>query len=173
MTAKEYVKSFDNVAGISNDDFMNNLPDGTSKVEKFSGSNAEIPDSWEVGDTFMVPETYDVISQVIAGSTRPYEYIRIPVTHKDGSVTYGHIGKSTFNRRLVEVNEDGKRTGKRYATIGQPVTDFCNHMSVDDAFKALAGKVIRVTAVTPVRTRSFRSDAKYTDSRVLTLEYVD
>lgn len=173
MTAKEYVKSFDNVAGISNDDFMNNLPDGTSKVEKFSGSNAEIPDSWEVGDTFMVPETYDVISQVIAGSTRPYEYIRIPVTHKDGSVTYGHIGKSTFNRRLVEVNEDGKRTGKRYATIGQPVQDFCNHMSVDDAFKALAGKVIRVTAVTPVRTRSFRSDAKYTDSRVLTLEYVD
>lgn len=173
MTAQEYVKSFDNVAGISNDDFMNNLPDGTSKVEKFSGSNAEIPDSWEVGDTFMVPETYDVISQVIAGSTRPYEYIRIPVTHKDGSVTYGHIGKSTFNRRLVEVNEDGKRTGKRYATIGQPVQDFCNHMSVDDAFKALAGKVIRVTAVTPVRTRSFRSDAKYTDSRVLTLEYVD
>lgn len=173
MTAKEYVKSFDNVAGISNDDFMNNLPDGTSKVEKFSGSNAEIPDSWEVGDTFMVPETYDVISQVIAGSTRPYEYIRIPVTHKDGSVTYGHIGKSTFNRRLVEVDENGKRTGKRYATIGQPVQDFCNHMSVDDAFKALAGKVIRVTAVTPVRTRSFRSDAKYTDSRVLTLEYVD
>lgn len=173
MTAQEYVKSFDNVAGISNDDFMNNLPDGTSKVEKFSSSNAEIPDSWEVGDTFMVPETYDVISQVIAGSTRPYEYIRIPVTHKDGSVTYGHIGKSTFNRRLVEVNEDGKRTGKRYATIGQPVTDFCNHMSVDDAFKALAGKVIRVKTVTPVRTRSFRSDAKYTDSRVLELEYVD
>lgn len=173
MTAQEYVKSFDNVAGISNDDFMNNLPDGTSKVEKFSSSNAEIPDSWEVGDTFMVPETYDVISQVIAGSTRPYEYIRIPVTHKDGSVTYGHIGKSTFNRRLVEVNEDGKRTGKRYATIGQPVQDFCAHMSVDDAFKALAGKVIRVKAVTPVRTRSFRSDAKYTDSRVLELEYVD
>lgn len=173
MTAQEYVKSFDNVAGISNDDFMNNLPDGTSKVEKFSSSNAEIPDSWEVGDTFMVPETYDVISQVIAGSTRPYEYIRIPVTHKDGSVTYGHIGKSTFNRRLVEVNEDGKRTGKRYATIGQPVQDFCAHMSVDDAFKALAGKVIRVKTVTPVRTRSFRSDAKYTDSRVLELEYVD
>ena len=46
-------------------------------------------------------------------------------------------------------------------------------MSVDDSFKELAGKVITITSVTPVRTRSFRSDAKYTDSRVLTLEYVD
>ena len=58
-------------------------------------------------------------------------------------------------------------------TTGKPVIDFCNHMSVDDSFKELAGKVITVTSVTPVRTRSFRSDAKYTDSRVLTLEYVD
>lgn len=172
MTAQEYVKSFDKVAGISNEDFFNNLPDGTAKVAKFTGSNAEIPDSWEVGDTFQIPESYDVISQVIAGSTRPYEYIRVPVTHKDGSVTYGHIGKSTFNRRLVEVDEDGKRTGKRYATVGEPVSDFCKHMSVDDSFKALAGKVIRVKSVTPIRTRSFRSDAKYTDSRVLELEYV-
>lgn len=172
MTAQEYVKSFDQVAGISNEDFLNNLPDGTAKVAKFTGSNAEIPDSWEVGDTFQIPASYDVISQVIAGSTRPYEYIRVPVTHKDGSVTYGHIGKSTFNRRLVEVDEDGKRTNKRYATTGQPVQDFCKHMSVDASFKALAGKVIRVKSVTPVRTRSFRSDAKYTDSRVLELEYV-
>lgn len=172
MTAQEYVKSFKSVSGISNEDFLNNLPDGTAKVAKFTGSNAEIPDSWEVGDTFQIPESYDVISQVIAGSTRPYEYIRVPVTHKDGSVTYGHIGKSTFNRRLVEVDEDGKRTNKRYATTGQPVQDFCKHMSVDDSFKALAGKVIRVKSVTPVRTRSFRSDAKYTDSRVLELEYV-
>ena len=109
----------------------------------------------------------------MAGSTRSYEYIRVPVHHSDGSVTYGHIGKSTFNRRLVEVDENGKRTGKRYATTGKPVTDFCNHMSVDDSFKELAGKVITVTSVTPVRTRSFRSDAKYADSRVLTLEYVD
>ena len=173
MTAQEYVKSFEKVAGISNEDFMNNLPDGVSKVARFSGSNAEIPDSWEPGDTFMIPEDYDVISQVIAGSTRAYEYIRVPVTHKDGSVSYGHIGKSTFNRRIVEVDEEGKRTGKRYATVGQPVTDFCAHMSVNDAFKALAGKVIRVKNVTPVRTRSFRSDAKYVDSRVLELEYVD
>ena len=173
MTAQEYVKSFKSVSGISNEDFFNNLPDGTSKVAKFTGSNAEIPDSWEKDDTFMIPESYDVISQVIAGSTRPYEYIRVPVTHKDGSVTYGHIGKSTFNRRLVEVDENGQRTNKRYATTGQPVQDFCKHMSVDDAFKALAGKVIRVKSVTPVRTRSFRSDAKYTDSRVLELEYVD
>jgi hypothetical protein len=172
MTAQEYVKSFDKVAGISNEDFFNNLPNGTAKVTKFTGSNAEIPDSWEVGDTFQIPESYDVISQVIAGSTRPYEYIRVPVTHMDGSVTYGHIGKSTFNRRLVEVDEDGKRTGKRYATVGEPVNDFCKHMSVDDSFKALAGKVIRVKSVTPIRTRSFRSDAKYTDSRVLELEYV-
>lgn len=172
MTAQEYVKSFDNVAGISNEDFFNNLPDGTAKVARFTGSNAEIPDSWEVGDTFQIPESYDVISQVIAGSTRPYEYIRVPVTHKDGSTTYGHIGKSTFNRRLVEVDEEGKRTGKRYATVGEPVNDFCKHMSVDDSFKALAGKVIRVKSVTPIRTRSFRSDAKYTDSRVLGLEYV-
>ena len=173
MTAQEYVKSFKKVAGISNDDFMNNLPDGTSKVAKFTGSNAEIPDSWEKDDTFMIPESYNVISQVIAGSTRPYEYIRVPVTHKDGSVTYGHIGKSTFNRRLVEVDENGQRTNKRFATTGQPVVDFCAHMSVDDSFKALAGKVIRVKSVIPVRTRSFRSDAKYTDSRVLELEYVD
>lgn len=173
MTAQEYVKSFNQVAGISNEDFKKNLPDGVDIIEKFKGNNAEIPDSWEVGDTFQIPASYDVISQVIAGSTRSYEYIRVPVTHKDGSVTYGHIGKSTFNRRLVEVDENGQRTGKRYATTGQPVQDFCKHMSVDDSFKALAGKVITVTSVTPVRTRSFRSDAKYTDSRVLTLEYVD
>ena len=173
MTAQEYVKSFKSVLGISNEDFFNNLPDGVSKVEKFSGSNAEIPDSCEPEDTFMIPKDYNVIRQVITGSTRSYEYIRVPVTHKDGSVTYGHIGKSTFNRRLVEVDENGQRTNKRYATTGQPVVDFCAHMSVDDAFKALAGKVIRVKSVTPVRTRSFRSDAKYTDSRVLELEYVD
>ena len=173
MTAQEYVKTFEKVAGISNEDFFNNLPDGTSKIAKFTGSNAEIPDSWEKDDTFMIPESYDVISQVIAGSTRPYEYIRVPITHKDGSVTYGHIGKSTFNRRLVEVDENGQRTNKRYATTGQPVQDFCAHMNVEDAFKALAGKVIRVKSVTPVRTRSFRSDAKYADSRVLELEYVD
>ena len=173
MTAQEYVKSFEKVAGISNEDFFNNLPDGVSKVEKFSGSNAEIPDSWEPEDTFMIPEEYDVIKQVIAGATRPYEYIRVPVTHKDGSVTYGHIGKSTFNRRLIEVDEEGNRTNKRYATVGQPVVDFCVHMSVDDAFKALAGKVIRVKSVTPVRTRSFRSDTKYSISQVLGLEYVD
>ena len=174
MTAQEYVKSFEKVAGISNEDFFNNLPDGVSKAEKFSGNNAEIPDSWETGDTFMVPEDYDVIKQVIEGPTpRIYEYIRVPVTHADGSTTYGHIGKSTFNRRLIEVDEEGNRTDKRYATVGQPVTDFCAHMSVDDAFKALAGKVIKVKSVTPVRTRSFRSDAKYSTSRVLELEYVD
>lgn len=173
MTAQEYVKSFESVNGISNEDFKKNLPDGTEIVNKFSGTNAEIPDSWEKDDTFMIPEKYDIVSQVIAGSTRKYEYIRVPVTHKDGSVTYGHIGKSTFNRRLVEVDENGQRTGKRYATTGKPVEDFCKHMSVDDSFKTLVGKVIRVAAVTPVRTRSFRSDAKYTDSRVLTLEYVD
>lgn len=173
MSAKEYVKSFEKVAGISNEDFMNNLPDGVTKVNKFSGSNAEIPDSWEPEDTFMIPKEYDVLQQIIAGSTRSYEYIRVPVTHKDGSVTYGHIGKSTFNRRLIEVDENGNRTNKRYATVGKPVTDFCAHMSVDDAFKALAGKVIRIKSITPVRTRSFRSDVKYTDSCVLELEYVD
>ena len=173
MTAQEYVKSFENVNGISNEDFKKHLPEGTEVVNKFSATNAEIPDSWEVGDTFQIPESYDVLKQIMAGSTRSYEYIRVPVHHNDGSVTYGHIGKSTFNRRLIEVDENGKRTGKRYATTGKPVTDFCNHMSVDDSFKELAGKVITITSVTPVRTRSFRSDAKYTDSRVLTLEYVD
>ena len=118
MTAQEYVKSFENVNGISNEDFKKHLPEGTEVVNKFSATNAEIPDSWEVGDTFQIPESYDVLKQVMAGSTRSYEYIRVPVHHSDGSVTYGHIGKSTFNRRLVEVDENGKRTGKRYATTG-------------------------------------------------------
>ena len=49
MTAQEYVKSFENVNGISNEDFKKHLPEGTEVVNKFSATNAEIPGSSVTG----------------------------------------------------------------------------------------------------------------------------
>lgn len=158
---------------MTKEEFEKSLKAQGGKIQaKWEGGNREPAVRLEKEDKFTIPTDMTVYSQPINGSVRMYQYTRVEVTDKNGKKSMKNIGASIFTRRLAILNEDGTPTGTYAACTGTVHDEFVKHGTLDDAFKAIAGKEMVVTDITPGLTRSFNADQLTTTSYFYTIDFV-
>lgn len=157
------------MASFVNEEFVKSLTaQGGRTIKSFTGGNRDMSSRLEVGDAFTIPKDFTVYEQPIAGSRNKWQFTRVDV----GKGVMKNIGASVFNRRLQEVNEDGEPTGNFLSASGTVSEEFLKHGSIQEAFEAIAGKAMKVTAVVPGTTRSFRPDEKSATTYFYTIDFV-
>lgn len=90
------------------------------------------------------------------------------------SMTVVNIYPSFFNKSVVEVNDQGKRTGRIASCDGEVVKAYKAFGSVPKGFaNAVDGKVIFVKEATPVMRLRYGSTTDTQTTHVYTFEYSD
>lgn len=132
------------------------------------------PNTFKVGDMFRIPTDYKVFrnAEMTTDPENPVLYTFVEIMSSKTKAT-GHVRQlypSMFQRTVYgykkdedsgEVVRDKEAEGVGYIVSGgKAVEEFQNHAGLKDAFDALAGKVIKVTDVRTIATRSFLSDAE-------------
>ena len=85
-----------------------------------------------------------------------------------------NIYPSFFNKSVVEVNDQGKRTGRIVSATGEVVKAYKSYGSVPKGFAgAIDGKVILVKSATPVKRLRFGSTTDTQNTHVWDFEYSD
>ena len=85
-----------------------------------------------------------------------------------------NIYPSFFNKSVVEVNDQGKRTGRIVSATGEVVKAYKSFGSVPKGFAgAIDGKVILVKSATPVKRLRFGSTTDTQNTHVWDFEYSD
>lgn len=149
------------------------IAQGGKVTNSFTGANREPVITLDEGDTFTIPEKLEVFSQPITGSDATYQYLRLEVTGKGGAKQYKNIGPSVFNRTLPVYTEAGITTGNWKESAGTAHDLFMSKGTINDAFKALANKKIKISKVERVLTRSFREGQKTRNAAIYTTDIVE
>lgn len=120
---------------------------GDKKVNGFSGEIRSLENlGLEVGDTFTIPETFDIYEQKIGENSAQYIF----VTLSNGNVKPFY--PSTFTKRRTVYNEDGTSTGEFKYTLGSAAELYRSKGSVQAGMEALKGLSLTVSNIDLVPT---------------------
>lgn len=144
-----------------------NLSRGDKKVNGFSGAIRSLEAlNLEKGDTFVIPESFEVFEQKIGEGTA--QYIFVELANGNAKPFY----PSTMTKRRTIYNEDGTSTGEAVFTTGTAAELFRSFGSVQEGMEALKGKKIVVSDVKTVRTLRFGT-ASLMNAQIPVLDLVD
>jgi hypothetical protein len=122
---------------------------GAKRIAEFGGAVRSVENTnFEAGDTFTIPEDFEIWEEPIQGSDKVMQYIFVELTN--GKVK--RLYPSVFTKARQVYNEDGTMTNKRVYTTGSAADLFRTKGTVQDAMNLMKGKTITVTAVNEVRT---------------------
>lgn len=149
------------------------------QVDKFVGNLKALGATFlEEGDIIRVPEDFKVWknTQLTTDDSKPVCFTLVEILKGDEVVGGKQVYPGAFNRTVYHYtkDEDGSiiNMHKTFVPKGRPVDDFNTETNIQDAFKKIAGRKIKVSKAEPVETRNFeRTDT--TTQQVYTFEYVN
>lgn len=130
------------------------------KSNKFTKPQMVETANWAVGDKFVIPSDYTVISQKIGTNTD--EFIFVPVTEIGGNVEVKRLRPSLFSRRVLEINDDFEATNQIVRAGGAVVDLYKTGRDADAGMRAIAKKCaddnvqIEIKNIVPVQTFAFQ-----------------
>ena len=151
---------------------------GITPVSEFEGNQRSIDfNGFIEGDSFTVPETFEVYSQKFGRgeNANSAQFIYVDVTAKSGEKYVKQLFPSSFNKS-VEVYEDTpsgqplKSTGNRETAEGTAIDKFREFVTVQEGMEQLAGKKLVVSKVKRVTTKRYDRDQLYS-SQLLVLDF--
>lgn len=132
------------------------LKGGDKKVSGFTGAVRSLDSlTVELGDTFTLPDTYEVFEQKFGkgDSANTTQYIFVEC----GKDNFKKFYPSTFTKSRAIYDEDGTPTGERAHTKGTAAELYRQSGSVAAGMDALKGKTLKVTDMVTVRTLKYGS----------------
>lgn len=147
------------------------IESGDEVVEAgFAGSVRQLgPNTFKVGDLFRIPTDFKVLknSSLTTDEENPvlYTFVELMASKTKSTGNARQLYPSMFQRTVYAYtrDDDGKvvrdttaANGLGYIVAGgKAVEEFQSHSTVQEAMTALAGKVIKVTDIRTVNTRSY------------------
>lgn len=120
---------------------------GDKKVTGFEGGIRSLENlNLEVGDTFTMPETFDVYEQKIGDNKAQYIFVDL------GGDNVKKFYPSTFTKSRTIYQENGEPTNERIHTTGTAAELFRTAGTVAEGMNLLKGKKLKVTDIKVVRT---------------------
>lgn len=130
------------------------------KQAKFTKPQNVETANWAIGDKFVVPEKFDVISTKIG--TQVDEYIFVPVTEASGNVELKRLRPSLFSRRAQEVSDEMEYIeGSIFRAGGAVVDVYKTGRDADAGMRAIAKKCkddkvqVEIKNIVPVQTFAY------------------
>lgn len=140
---------------------------GDKKVAGFEGAVRSLENlNLEVGDTFTIPEQFDVYEQKIGDNKAQYLFVDL------GGDNVKKFYPSTFTKSRTVYDEDGTSTGERIHTTGTAAELFRTAGSVKEGMNLLKGKTLKVTDVKTVRTMRYGTTSLM-NAQIPTIDLVD
>jgi hypothetical protein len=123
------------------------LANGDQKVTGFTGGvrNLDNP-SFEKGDTFTIPETFEVYEHKIGENKAQYIFVQV------GENNTKQFYPSTLTKSRLVYNEDGTPTTNRVHTMGTAAELFRTAGSVEEGMNLLKGKTLKISDIQTIRT---------------------
>lgn len=120
---------------------------GDKKVAGFEGGIRSLENlNLEVGDTFTMPETFEVYEQKIGDNKAQYIFVDL------GNDNVKKFYPSTFTKSRTIYQENGESTGERIHTTGTAADLFRTAGTIADGMNLLKGKKLKVSDIKIVRT---------------------
>lgn len=103
--------------------------------------------TFQTGDVFQVPETFDNIRCSLIGNNKAY-FIMVVTQNNEARRLYPTV----FMRRRMVYNQDGTATNQWATTEGSAATLFKSKYTINEGMDALKGKTIKVSGIQMVNT---------------------
>ena len=143
------------------------IANGDKKVNGFGGAVRSLENlNLEVGDTFTIPEKFDVYEQKFGDNKAQYIFVDL------GNDNVKKFYPSTFTKSRTVYEEDGQSTGQRVHTEGSAAELFRTVGSIADGMNLLKGKTLKVTDIKTVRTMRYGTTSLM-NAQIPTIDLVD